>query len=579
MPSKWRRTPGESQGESSSESPTPRTSWMWLALLLSIAAFAAHASYFGSWLIDDAGISFAYARNLAAGAGLTSQPAAAPVEGFSNPAWTLTLSALYRVVDVREPGTLKLLAFLLVVPVFVVIWRDMAEARPRIVVATALGVLAACSPFVIWTISGLENALLACLVVALCGLTRERAVRLEPAGRLDALAGALAALAALARPDAILYAPLYPATVAVVCLAAGRYRDLGRRWLAIGAGFVPLFFGYLAFRVAFFGDWVPNTFHAKGGPSITGLLAPRKFLELAESAFGDFMWPALIVGAAYVTLLLVRRRLSRRTGVLVGFTGVAAAAYLMMPLDWMGEHRFATAFFPLAYWLVADLVATAWPSPDWPRSRVAALGAAVVTLVFAAQATTISRPARACSRPTRRFRSKTPGASAGMASTSSPNSWTSTIRPCSRRISAASSSSRTCASTISPGSAMRSSPGRRPATATSRPCIATSSRRRDRPSSTRPAASSARRGCTRTPGSGPTTSRCTNPGTCRPRGRRAGPDRGHRRPGGPTTSAATRWARTSRSSTRSGRRITGSTWTPTSRGSRRPIACAAAGRR
>jgi hypothetical protein len=362
---------------------------MWLALLLSLAAFAAHASYFGSWLIDDAGISFAYARNLAAGAGLTSQPSAAPVEGFSNPAWTLTLSALYRVVDVREPGTLKLLAFLLVVPVFVVIWRDMAEARPRIVVATALGVLAACSPFVIWTISGLENALLACLVVASCGLARDHAVRLEPAGRLDALAGALAALAALARPDAILYAPLYPATVAVVCVAAGRYRDLARRWLAMAAGFAPIFFGYLTFRVAFFGEWVPNTFYAKGRPSITGLLAPRKFLELAESAFGDFMWPALIVGAVYVALLLVRRRLSRRTGVLVGYTGVAAAAYLMMPLDWMGEHRFATAFFPLAYWLVADLVATAWPGAGWPRSRMAALGAAVVTLLFAAQAATI----------------------------------------------------------------------------------------------------------------------------------------------------------------------------------------------
>ncbi len=237
---------------------------MWLALLLSIAAFAAHASYFGSWLIDDAGISFAYARNLAAGAGLTSQPAAAPVEGFSNPAWTLTLSALYRVVEVREPGTLKLLAFLLVVPVFVVIWRDMAAARPRIVVATALGVLAACSPFVIWTISGLENALLACLVVTLCGLTRERAVRLEW------LAASTRWLAP--SPHSRRWRGRTPSSTprcirrpSPWSVSRGR---LPRSWpalVAIGAGFVPLFFGYLAFRVAFFGDWVPTPSTPRGG--------------------------------------------------------------------------------------------------------------------------------------------------------------------------------------------------------------------------------------------------------------------------------------------------------------------------
>ena len=52
------------------------------ALLLTL-----HALSFGSWIVDDAGISYAYARNLAAGHGLVSQPGMTPVEGYSKPLW------------------------------------------------------------------------------------------------------------------------------------------------------------------------------------------------------------------------------------------------------------------------------------------------------------------------------------------------------------------------------------------------------------------------------------------------------------------------------------------------------------
>src|SRR5215468_4863974 len=68
-----------------------------LAVLGPLALYVGHGALFGGWLIDDAGISFAYARNLAEGHGLVSQPGAPPVEGFSNPAWTLLLAALQAV--------------------------------------------------------------------------------------------------------------------------------------------------------------------------------------------------------------------------------------------------------------------------------------------------------------------------------------------------------------------------------------------------------------------------------------------------------------------------------------------------
>ena len=50
-----------------------------------ISVFVLHATVFGTWIADDAGISFAYARNLAAGHGLVSQPGVTPVEGCMVP--------------------------------------------------------------------------------------------------------------------------------------------------------------------------------------------------------------------------------------------------------------------------------------------------------------------------------------------------------------------------------------------------------------------------------------------------------------------------------------------------------------
>src|SRR3982751_1206197 len=56
-----------------------------ICLIALAAAYAAHVlRRYGRATIDDAGITFAYADDLAHGHGLRLTPAAAPVEGFSN---------------------------------------------------------------------------------------------------------------------------------------------------------------------------------------------------------------------------------------------------------------------------------------------------------------------------------------------------------------------------------------------------------------------------------------------------------------------------------------------------------------
>ena len=102
-----------------------------VSVLSALALYAAHSALLGAWIVDDAGISFAYARSLADGYGLVAQPGAAPVEGFSNPLWTIGLSAFFAAGAFHPVVVPKLLALLLVGATFALIAVEVRRASGR----------------------------------------------------------------------------------------------------------------------------------------------------------------------------------------------------------------------------------------------------------------------------------------------------------------------------------------------------------------------------------------------------------------------------------------------------------------
>ena len=358
-------------------------------LALAIGVFIAHASLLANWVVDDAGITFAYARNLARGHGLVSQPGLPPVEGFSNPLWTLVIAALYA-MGLFTPVVSKVVGGVLVVATLVLVWADLRRrGASALGMAVPLLLIAACTPFVVWTTSGLENALLAFLVVvgALLAIRAAEAPSLPV--RTDVAAGLMAGLTAMTRPDAVVYAALYPATVLLARVRAEGLRAILRRWLAFGAASAGVYGGYLAFRLGYYRQWFPNTFYAKQKPSLT-MATRRKLIDLLEGASGD-LWPLVVVLLGIVVgWLLVTGRLRARTAVLMGYLGVSGAVFLVLPFDWMGELRFATVCFPLFFWVLSASAqdATAAGSSVVQRRAVlagTALFVAQAILIFAAR--------------------------------------------------------------------------------------------------------------------------------------------------------------------------------------------------
>jgi hypothetical protein len=355
-----------------------------ITVLPAFLVFGFHAALFRDWLIDDAGISFSYARSLAMGHGLVAQPGVPPVEGYSNPLWVFLLSPafLFRIFD--PVWTSKLVAGGLVLAC---LW-----ALDRSLIRLGLGRLAGCcvlllvtlqTSFVLWAISGLENALYAALIaLLLLVVLRDREVG---TARNAALAGALAAGIALTRPEGAIFAVMFPAFAAGVRPA----RAALRRMLSYGGVFAAIFGGYLVFRLQYFGGLVPNTYHAKEQGTfaeivarITGPATGAKAGELMNAAAGATGGPLVLLLLLGTVALILGRRLARGHAVLLGFLVMASLDYLLLPADWMPEFRFATPFFPLFYASLAAIGSRFTSSSSAPLASAFRSLAPVAALVL-----------------------------------------------------------------------------------------------------------------------------------------------------------------------------------------------------
>ncbi|MCR6484727.1 glycosyltransferase family 39 protein [Amycolatopsis sp. OK19-0408] len=357
------------------------------AVLCGTALIAVHASLYGHWLIDDAAITFAYSRDVADGYGPVLQPGAEPVEGFSNPTWMILL-ALGKLVGLFDHGTLfgvndqvlfpKALALACCLGILVLFYfgAKTLTRRPALVTFIAGATLAAIPSFVIWCFSGLENSFYALTVAALAVLVL-RAVQSGDllSHRVAAGAGVLAMLAALTRPDGIIYAGAYAITVAVFLKRDVLGRSVRAAVVSVAAFAVP-YGAYLVFRWFEFGRLVPNTAVAKGQapPTLDDLDQPGQIVAYVG-------WLVVAVAVACLVLLLVRpSRL--RTGLialLVPF-GLAVVAFIVLEYDWMGQLRFATPVWTLGAFGGAVVVVEALAAAR-VRGRIVLVCLLVVGLV------------------------------------------------------------------------------------------------------------------------------------------------------------------------------------------------------
>ncbi len=213
------------------------------------------------FFIEDAGISFAFARNLVEGDGLVGYPGGERVEGYSNFLWTMLVAGLYA-LGVPPWTSAKLMGALFGALTLPLVYRIVRKARPSGRGGAALlaaAMLAASPQFVIWAAAGLENSLV-CLLMAAGMDSLLREMDDDTAHRLPRSA-IWFALLAMTRPEGAAYGSIAAFALVLDSVARRRVRPV----LVWGVTFILPILAYQGWRYWYFAWEFPNTYYAKLG--------------------------------------------------------------------------------------------------------------------------------------------------------------------------------------------------------------------------------------------------------------------------------------------------------------------------
>jgi hypothetical protein len=297
--------------------------------------------------LDDSWIHLHFARNIAEGAGFSYNPGV-PVAGSTAPLWTLLL-ALGVVAFGASPALVKAIGITTGVAAAIVVRRAALAWGAGRLGALGAAVGFAWSGAVAWgALSGMEVTLAAFLVAG---------ALLAHARGLDAWAALGAALAVLARPEAIILVPL---------LVLARPLTL-RRVLLFGGITLAVLAPAIAFNLATVGHPVPATASAKIEGGLLGWLSgvrepvrvtwwsrPGEFYK----AWALWLWTIdwLLPPALLAALVLVWRRSGRALAVpalVLVVHPLAMALFAPYRDPAFQEGRYSIHLLPIAFVLLA----------------------------------------------------------------------------------------------------------------------------------------------------------------------------------------------------------------------------------
>jgi arabinofuranosyltransferase len=352
-------------------------------VLVVLGLLVVHGVYAGVqyWLCDDAFISFRYVRNFVDGHGLVWNRGEY-VEGYTNFAWVLELAFILWTTGIRPEIACTVLSILFTVGTFVVTamlaWSTPFPKRRTAVVLIAIGFLCLHRSFAVWATSGLETRQFTFFLVLGCLLLRrvsDRPTRYVPASLAFVMA-------ALTRPEAWMLWGMALAWLVFRQTRAGKVS-----WREIGGFALPFLLAialHTVFRLAYYGDLLPNTYYAK---------AVRPWPEAGAAFFVEagietglyLVIPLALVGLA-AREVLAKDGQHSLSAVMIGphalyLFELGGDHFEFRPLDFwwpLLAVACADAIVALATWLEGAVRARAAPWADWAWRAGATAGCVVL---------------------------------------------------------------------------------------------------------------------------------------------------------------------------------------------------------
>jgi hypothetical protein len=298
------------------------------------------AIFGGRQIVDDAFISFRYAEQLAGGAGLVFNDGER-VEAYSNLLWVLLLTP-FAAAGLDLPSVARLLGLLFTGLQIDLAFRLGARALPGVRWApiACAGAMLVTPPVMAWSLGGLETPLHGALLAGAI-----LAATVDDDRRAAAWSALLFGLLCISRPEGAMF------------LGVGAYaRWLRTRrprrvfaWLIVAA--LPLF-AQLAFRQAYYREWLPNSYRHRALWSwVVGNLWRTRLAYFATMLAHN----ALLVGLAVAAWIRgARRACDARVRLARVGVGLQLGFVLLVGNDWMPTYRHLAPVAPLLALIAVD---------------------------------------------------------------------------------------------------------------------------------------------------------------------------------------------------------------------------------
>jgi len=307
-------------------------------LFFIVLIFACHSLYFSPFTVDDAFISFQYAKNLATGNGLTFNEGER-VEGYTNFLLVIIESLLiFWGVDLLVG--VKLLSILAGTLIILLVYRlicfELREDSPLHLLPCLI--LALNSSFVLSSTTGLETQLFTLAVFS--GLYVHFKFKTSAGSIFSSL---LLTLSVLIRPEGVI-------VFAVITVCRLIYDDdlrPGLRFWFWILTFLALFIPYFSWRCFYFGELLPNTFYAKvGGDLISRAIEGKRYVRSFLKTYG------LMILSFIPLVQFFRGRLSSsgKTALFIILTYFLYIGYVGK--DWIPLYRFVAPVIPIICFLL-----------------------------------------------------------------------------------------------------------------------------------------------------------------------------------------------------------------------------------